>query len=72
MSLLNKAKVKRFTLDCAAHRAHKMSRVSSELYDAAEAVLRDWIQTQVERQPSKGKTVYPLARPEKKEVTSFN
>jgi hypothetical protein len=28
-------------------------------------VLRDWLQTQVERQPSIGKTIYPLARAKK-------
>lgn len=67
MSLLNKSHVKNFTLSCAEHRAYKFKRVSAELYDAAEAVLRDWIQTQVERQPSIGKTIYPLARA-KKEV----
>ena len=67
MSLLNKANVKKYALAKAEHRAHKLTRVSAELYDAAEAVLRDWIETQVERQPSFGKTIYPLSRVEKKE-----
>jgi hypothetical protein len=67
MSLLNKSNVKKFALAQAEHRHHKLTRVSSELFDAAEALLREWIQTQVERQPSTGKTIYPLARVEKKE-----
>ena len=67
VSLLNKAEVKKFALSKAEHRAHKLTRVSKELFDAAESLLRDWIETQVERQPSLGKTIYPLARVEKKE-----
>lgn len=62
--LISKTHVKRFTLD-TAHRLRpgtKFTRVSAELYDSLEALVRRHIIDVVNRSPSLGKTIYPLIR----------
>ncbi len=56
-SLLNKRRVKQFTLDRARLRAHKFTRVGSDFYVKCEAYLREFIGNYVHRLPSKGKTI---------------
>jgi hypothetical protein len=56
-SLLNKKQVKQYALHVASCRAHKFTRVGSAFYAKCEAQLRQFIQNQVHRLPSKGKTI---------------
>jgi len=60
--LINIAKAKRTVLDLAAQRAKPKTRVSAELWIAANAMLIQWLKQTVEKQPSSGKTIYPLVR----------
>jgi hypothetical protein len=55
--LINKSKVKAFTLEMAKQRHHKFTRVSSGFYDQCEANLKIFIRGHVMRHPSKGKTI---------------
>lgn len=55
--LLNKRRVKAFTLEMARSRAHKFTRVGSDFYLKCEANLRSFIRAYVQRLPSKGKTI---------------
>ena len=55
--LLNRSKVKQFTLAMAQHRAHKFTRVGSEFYFQCEANLKEFIRNSVSRLPSKGRTI---------------
>jgi hypothetical protein len=56
-SLINRRKVKEFTLEMAKTRAHKFTRVSGEFYDTCEAQLKTFIRGHVQRHPSVGKTI---------------
>jgi len=56
-SLINRRKVKEFTLEMAKSRAHKFTRVSSEFYVTCEAHLKIFIRGYVQRHPSVGKTI---------------
>jgi len=55
--LINRRKVKEFTLEMAKHRAHKFTRVGSSFFVKCEANLREYIRNSVHRLPSKGKTI---------------
>ena len=55
--MINRRKVKLFALEMAKSRAHKFTRVGSEVYVKCEANLRDFIRNQVQRHPSVGKTI---------------
>lgn len=55
--LVNKSRVKRFALDMAKTRAHRFTRVSDAFVIQCEANLKTFIRTQVQRLPSKGKTI---------------
>lgn len=54
---VNKVVVKKFALACASKRAHKFTRVSSDFYNTADAVLKSWMLEYIARLPSKGKTI---------------
>ena len=55
--LINRRKVKEFTLKMAKHRAHKFTRVGSAFFIKCEGNLREFIRNSVHRLPSKGKTI---------------
>ena len=55
--LLNRSKVKQFTLHTAEHRAHKFTRVSARFHLKCEANLKEFIRNYVHRLPSVGKTI---------------
>ncbi len=59
MSLINQSKVRAYALDVAtAKRPHLcMTRVSAEYLDRVEARLRAMIREDIERLPSKGRTI---------------
>jgi hypothetical protein len=56
-SLLNKRKVKQFTLDAAKSRSHKFTRVGSGFYVQCETNLKQFIRSYIQSLPSKGKTI---------------
>ena len=55
--LINKSHVKQFALAVAKNRSHKFTRVGSDFYIECEANLKEFIRQQVQRLPSKGKTI---------------
>jgi hypothetical protein len=55
--MINRRKVKLFALEMAKSRAHKFTRIGSEFYIKCEANLKQFIQNQVQRHPSVGKTI---------------
>lgn len=63
MSYLNKTKIKQYILDRAQKtRAHKFERVSSEVYDHLDGIIRSEVDRLIRLQPSMGKTIYPVVR----------
>jgi hypothetical protein len=56
-SLLNKRKVREYTLEIAKSRAHKFTRVGSDFYVKCEANLRTFIHSYLHRLPSVGRTI---------------
>jgi len=57
VQLLNKKKVKEFTLEMAKSRAHKFTRVSGDFLLLCEGNLKNFIKAHIARLPSKGKTI---------------
>lgn len=61
MSLINKTNVKRYTLGAVARLrpalAHKLTRVSGDIYEEAESKVRAFIDALVMSHPSIGKTI---------------
>ena len=55
--LLNRSKVRQFTLEMAKQRAHKFTRVGGPFFLRCEAYLKEFIRAQVRQHPSKGKTI---------------
>ena len=55
--LINRGRVKQFTLEMAKSRAHKFTRVGSEFLLKCEGHLKAYIRDYIHRLPSKGKTV---------------
>lgn len=55
--LLNRSKVKQFTMTMAEKRAHKFTRVGGEFFVRCEVQLKNFIRDQVHRHPSLGKTI---------------
>jgi hypothetical protein len=55
--LINRKHVKAFALAATAKRAHKFTRVGGEFFIKAEANLKEFIRTYIQRLPSKGKTI---------------
>ncbi|NBV25460.1 MAG: hypothetical protein EBS05_26560 [Proteobacteria bacterium] len=55
--MLNRSKVKQFTMTTAEKRAHKFTRVGSEFFVRCEVQLKNFIRDQVHRHPSVGKTI---------------
>ena len=55
--MINRRKVRLFTLEMAKSRAHKFTLVGKEFYDKCEVSLKQFIRDQVHRHPSKGKTI---------------
>lgn len=55
--MLNRSKVRQFTMTRAEQRAHTFTRVGSEFYLRCEAQLKNYIRDQVHRHPSVGKTI---------------
>ena len=55
--LISRKHVKDFALTVAAHRTHKFSRVGGEFFLKAEAHLKEFVRSYVQRLPSKGKTI---------------
>src|SRR5687768_2563662 len=55
--LINKSKVKAFTLEMAKGRHHKITRVGGDFYIKCEGQLKEFIRNYVYRLPSKGKTI---------------
>ena len=56
-SLLNKRQVREYALHRARFRVHKFTRVGGGFYVKCEAHLRDFIDKEIHRLPSKGKTI---------------
>lgn len=57
MSILNKSKFKKATLEIASKRHHKFTRVSEEFINRAEYMLTSWLMNHIGQLPSKGKTI---------------
>ena len=57
MSLINKRKVKAFTMEAARNRAHKFTRVGAAFYITCDTNLKLFIRAYLHRHPSKGKTI---------------
>ena len=57
VQLLNKKKVKEFTLETAKSRAHKFTRVSGDFLLLCEGNLKNFIKGHIALLPSKGKTI---------------
>ena len=55
--MLNRSKVKQFTMTMAEKRAHTFTRVGSEFFVRCEVQLKNFIRDQVHRHPSKGRTI---------------
>ncbi len=55
--LVNKKAVKTFAMEAASRRAHQFSRVGNRFVLRCEAMLKDFIRSEVRRLPSKGKTI---------------
>ena len=55
--LINKKHVKLFALEMARGRAHKFTRVGGEFLIKCEANLKGFIRNEIQRLPSKGKTI---------------
>ncbi|MEA3189291.1 MAG: hypothetical protein QOD99_3121 [Chthoniobacter sp.] len=55
--LINKKHVKAFARLIAKSRSHKFTRVGSEFYIRCEANMKQFIRSEVQRLPSKGKTI---------------
>lgn len=55
--LINRTKVKEFTLEMAKGRAHKFTRVSASFLLQCEGQLKEFIRNYVHRLPSKGRTI---------------
>lgn len=55
--MLNRSKVKQFTMTMAEKRAHKFTRVGGEFFVRCEVNLKAFIRDQVHRHPSVGKTI---------------
>jgi hypothetical protein len=55
--LISRKHVKDFALAVASHRSHKFTRVGGEFFIKAEANLKEFIRSYVQRLPSKGKTI---------------
>jgi hypothetical protein len=55
--LINKKHVKLFALEMAKGRAHKFTRVGGEFFIKCEANLKGFIRNEIQRLPSKGKTI---------------
>ncbi len=55
--LINRKHVKEFALEMAKRRAHKFTRVGGEFFLKCEGNLKEFIRNQVQRHPSKGKTI---------------
>lgn len=55
--LINRKKVKEFALEMAKSRAHKFTRVGGDFLAKCEGHLKNYIRDQVQRLPSKGKTI---------------
>ena len=55
--LINKKRVKLFALEMAMNRAHKFTRVGGEFLIKCEANLKVFIRNEIQRLPSKGKTI---------------
>ncbi len=56
-TLINRRKVKAYALAMAGMRAHKFSRVGSEFFLKCENHLKEFIRQQIQRLPSRGKTI---------------
>ena len=56
-TLINRRQVRQYTLHRAQTRAHKFTRVGAGFYVKCEAYLREFINNQVHRHPSKGRTI---------------
>ena len=57
VKLISKKHVKEFALLCAEKRAHKLTRVGGDFYIRCEAQMKEFIRSQVQSLPSKGKTI---------------
>jgi hypothetical protein len=55
--MINRRKVKEFTMAMARNRAHKFTRVGNDFYLKCETQLKEFIRSYVSRLPSKGKTI---------------
>lgn len=64
MNLIKRASLKKLALNLAARRfagtafENKYTRVSADLYDAAEAHLRQWMTERVNNMQTVGKTIH--------------
>ena len=55
--LISRKHVKDFALTVAGQRAHKFTRVGGAFFIKAEAHLKEFVRSYVQRLPSKGKTI---------------
>ena len=55
--MISRKHVKAFALSVAEQRAHKFTRVGSKFFIRCEASLKSFIRVEVNRLPSKGKTI---------------
>ena len=55
--LINRKAVKAFALQMAKTRAHEFTQVGNDFVVRCEAQLKQFIRTEVQRLPSKGKTI---------------
>jgi hypothetical protein len=55
--LISRKHVKDFALAVASQRTHRFTRVGGEFFVKAEANLKEFVRTYVQRLPSKGKTI---------------
>lgn len=56
-SLLNRKYTKMVTLDLVKSRSHEFTRVSPEFLNRVEAQIRNFIEAEIQRLPSVGKTI---------------
>jgi hypothetical protein len=56
-NLLNRRRVRELALEAAKTRAHRFTRVGTPFYIRCEANVREFIRAQIQRLPSKGRTI---------------
>ena len=71
-SLVNKAACKKAVLEVASMRAHKFTRVGSDVYDHLNDLVLNSIRDIVHKHPSIGKTIMMGSKSRKKDDETSN